>query len=67
MVPKLPLMLTVFSAPFHAYYYIHLCNRKDVGVLIVVHLFVANVCITLSSALNIINSFPVSPLWVINS
>lgn len=61
-------MLTVFSAPFHAYYYIHLCNRKDVGVLIIVHLFIANVCITLRSALlNIINIFPVSPLRVTNS
>lgn len=35
------LLLRVFSAPFHAHFYIHSCNHNDLGVFIV--LFITNV------------------------
>lgn len=42
MAPVLPLLLGVFSAPFHVRVYIHSCNHNDLGVFIV-RLFIAHV------------------------
>lgn len=59
MAPALPLLLRVFSAPFHTHFYIHSCNHNDLGVFIV--LFITNVfpsfttecCQPLQSATNV--------------
>lgn len=60
------MLLPMFSAPsIMPTFFIHSCKCRPV---LIVHLFVANVSITLRNALfDIINSFPASPLRVTES
>lgn len=51
IVPKLPLMLMVFFAPFHAYFYIHSFNYRHLDALIL-HLYIS-MCTALLRHLNV--------------